>query len=80
MRYFAVQILRTNNLVAVKCKGKYNRHTRDCVIMTKAMEVVYKNDVFKPSAFWRGYAMLMMAQHFTSTHPDFFNRTENPFN
>jgi predicted DNA-binding antitoxin AbrB/MazE fold protein len=45
---YKVQNLRTNKLFAVKCNGNYKRHMVGSVIMTKAIEVVYENNVFKP--------------------------------
>jgi len=39
---------RTNRLFAVICNGNYKRHKENRVIMTRAIEVVYENNVFKP--------------------------------
>lgn len=45
---YGVQYPRTNKLFAVKCNDNYERHKEDRIIMTKAIEVVYENNVFKP--------------------------------
>jgi len=39
---------RTNKLFAVKCNGNYGHQWENRVIMTRAIEVVYENNVFKP--------------------------------
>jgi predicted DNA-binding antitoxin AbrB/MazE fold protein len=39
---------RPNKLFAVKCNDNYERQKEDKIIMTKAIEVVYENNVFKP--------------------------------
>jgi hypothetical protein len=39
---------RTNKLFAVKCNGNDERNKENRVIMTRAIEVVYENNVFKP--------------------------------